>query len=160
MELVQRFCWFAVGAKLRDISAVRLTCEVEWDGTGLEEGIEGLMEGRVRRCPMSGGVDIEWDRGLASGFAATGVLGWVSWVNTGWLHDWVGVFGGVENPEAVDRFKTMCSLRQPYWYETAGKHCTKKKLGVQALWMVCGAVEGHGSKAAKQVELNEEHEPR
>lgn len=60
----------------------------------------------MRRCPMSGGVDIERDRGLASGFAATGVLGWASWVNTGWLHDWVGVFGG-ENPEAVDRFKNV-----------------------------------------------------
>lgn len=65
---------------------------------------------------MSGGMDIEQDRGLASVLSATGVLGWASWVNTGWLHDWVGVFGGVENPEAVDRFTTRCLLRRPYWW--------------------------------------------
>lgn len=70
---------------------------------------------------MSGGVDIERDRGLAPGFAARMVLGWASWVNTGWLHDWVGVFGGVESPDAVDRLKTMCSFRQPCCYDTAGK---------------------------------------
>lgn len=46
---------------------------------------------------------------LASGFSATAGLSWASWVNTGWLHDWVGVFGGVENPEAAKRFKTRWS---------------------------------------------------
>lgn len=68
----------------------------------------GLAAGRVRRCPISGGVDMERDRVLASGFSASAVLGWASWVNTGWLHDWVGVFGGVENPEAVRRMKGRC----------------------------------------------------
>lgn len=52
---------------------------------------------------------MERDRVLASGCSATAGLGWASWVNTGWLHDWVGVFGGVENPEAAKRFKTRWS---------------------------------------------------
>lgn len=84
---------------------MRLTCcEVEKDGTGLEEGIGGLEEGREGRCPVSGGMDRERDREVASGCSAMGVLGWASWMKAGWLADWVGVVGGVESPEAVDRF--------------------------------------------------------
>lgn len=62
------------------------------------------------RCPMSGGVDTERERGLASGSAAAMVPGWASWGNAGWLQDWVGVLGGVDSPEAVDRVKTTWSL--------------------------------------------------
>lgn len=51
---------------------------------------------------MSGGVDSERERLVASACSALGVLGRASWVNTGWLDDWVGVVGGVESPEAAD----------------------------------------------------------
>lgn len=68
---------------------------------GLEEGIGGLAEGRLRRCPVSGGVDSERDLGVASRCSGLGAHGWASWVNTGWLEDWVGVVGGVESPEAA-----------------------------------------------------------
>lgn len=54
---------------------------------------------------MSGGVDSERDLGVASRCSALGILGWTSWVNTGWLDDWVGVVGGVESPEAAERLK-------------------------------------------------------
>lgn len=60
----------------------------------------GLAEGRLRRCPVSGGIDSERDRLLASTCSALGVLGRTSWTNAGWLDDWVGVGGGVEIPEA------------------------------------------------------------
>lgn len=70
---------------------------------------------------MSGGVESERDRELGSrrsglgrlasgrsglgrltsGRSGLGLLGWASWVNTGWLDDWVGVGGGVERPEAL-----------------------------------------------------------
>lgn len=74
------------------------------------------------RGPMSGGVDTERERGLASGSASAMVPGWASWGNTGWLQDWVGVLGGVDSPEAVDRVKTTWSLRQPCCFDTtAGK---------------------------------------
>lgn len=51
---------------------------------------------------MSGGIDSERERLAASACSALGVLGRASWVNTGWLDDWVGVVGGVESPEAAD----------------------------------------------------------
>lgn len=51
---------------------------------------------------MSGGIDSERERLVASTCSALGVLGRASWVNTGWLDDWVGVVGGVESPEAAD----------------------------------------------------------
>lgn len=51
---------------------------------------------------MSGGMDSERERLVASACSALGVLGRASWVNTGWLDDWVGVVGGVESPEAAD----------------------------------------------------------
>lgn len=62
----------------------------------------GLAEGRLRRCPVSGGVESERDRELDSRRSGLGLLGWASGagVNTGWLDDWVGVVGGVERPEA------------------------------------------------------------
>lgn len=65
----------------------------------------GLAEGRVRRCPVSGGVDSERVLGVVSRCSALGIVSGVSWVNTGWLEDWVGVVGGVESPEAVERLK-------------------------------------------------------
>lgn len=65
----------------------------------------GLAEGRLRRCPVSGGVDNVRDLGVGSRCSALGILGWTSWVNTGWLDDWVGVVGGVESPEAAERLK-------------------------------------------------------
>lgn len=67
---------------------------------GLDEGIGGLAEGRLRRCPVSGGVERERERELCSGRSGLGPLCWASWVNTGWLDAWVGVWGGVESPEA------------------------------------------------------------
>lgn len=60
----------------------------------------GLAEGRLRRCPVSGGIDSERDRLVVSTGSALGVIGRTSWVNAGWLDDWVGVGGGVEIPEA------------------------------------------------------------
>lgn len=50
---------------------------------------------------MSGGVESERDRELVSRHSGLGLAGWASWVNTGWLDDWVGVVGGVESPEAL-----------------------------------------------------------
>lgn len=61
----------------------------------------GLAEGRLRRCPVSGGIDSERDRLVVSTGSALGVIGRTSWVNAGWLDDWVGVGGGVEIPEAL-----------------------------------------------------------
>lgn len=63
----------------------------------------GLAEGRLKRCPVSGGVEMERDREIASRRSGLGPLGWASWVNTGWLDAWVGVVGGVESPEAAER---------------------------------------------------------
>lgn len=60
----------------------------------------GLAEGRLRRCPVSGGIDSERDWLVASTVSTLGVMGWTSWMNAGWLDDWVGVGGGVEIPEA------------------------------------------------------------
>lgn len=60
----------------------------------------GLAEGRLRRCPVSGGVDSERERLVASTGSALGVLGRTSWVKAGWLGDWVGVGGDAEIPEA------------------------------------------------------------
>lgn len=60
----------------------------------------GLAEGKLRRCPVSGGIDSERDGLVASTGSALGVMGRTSWVNAGWLGDWVGVGGGVEIPEA------------------------------------------------------------
>lgn len=54
---------------------------------------------------MSGGVESERDRELVSRHSGLGLAGWASWVNTGWLDDWVGVVGGVESPEAAGRQK-------------------------------------------------------
>lgn len=51
---------------------------------------------------MSGGIDSERERLVASACSVLGVFGRASWVNTGWLDDWVGVVGGVESPEAAD----------------------------------------------------------
>lgn len=60
----------------------------------------GLPEGRLRRCPVSGGIDSDRDRLVDSTGSTLGVTGRTSWVNAGWLDDWVGVGGGVEIPEA------------------------------------------------------------
>lgn len=60
----------------------------------------GLAEGRLRRCPVSGGIDSERDQLVASTGSTLGVTGRTSWASAGWLGDWAGVGGGVEIPEA------------------------------------------------------------
>lgn len=76
----------------------------------------GLAEGRLRRWPVSGGIDSERDRLLVSTGSVLGVIGRTSWVNAGWLDDWVGVGGGVEIPEAegevIERFEERSRNRQ------------------------------------------------
>lgn len=53
---------------------------------------------------MSGGVESERDREVGSRRSGLGLVSWASWVNTGWLDDWVGVVGGgVESPEAAEK---------------------------------------------------------
>lgn len=55
---------------------------------------------------MSGGVESERDREVGSRRSGLGLVSWASWVNTGWLDDWVGVVGGgVESPEAAEKQK-------------------------------------------------------
>lgn len=56
---------------------------------------------------MSGGVERERERELCSGRSGLGPLCWTSWVNTGWLDAWVGVWGGVESPEAEERYRVQ-----------------------------------------------------
>lgn len=60
----------------------------------------GLAEARLRRCPVSGGIDSERDPLVTSTGSTLGVMGRTSWVNAGWLDDWVGVGGDVEIPDA------------------------------------------------------------
>lgn len=72
-------------------------CEVEYD-----EGIGGLEEEeRLRRWPVSGGVERERDRVVGSERSGLGPLCGLSGVNMGWLGACVGVAGGVESPEAL-----------------------------------------------------------
>lgn len=78
-------------------------CEVENGGTELDEGIGGLEEERLRRCPVSGGVDRERERVLGSRRSGLGPLCCDSWEKTGWLSTCGGVAGGVECPEATER---------------------------------------------------------
>lgn len=67
-----------------------------------KEWIGGLAEeGRLRRCPESGGEERERERASRRS-RRSGALRWTSWGNRGWLGDWVGVVGGVERPEAVE----------------------------------------------------------
>ena len=56
---------------------------------------------------MSGGVEKERARELVSTRSGLGPLWWASWVNRGWLDAWVGVVGGVENPEAAEEYKVQ-----------------------------------------------------
>lgn len=63
---------------------------------------------------MSGGVDSERVLGVASRCSTLGILSWVSWVNTGWLDDWVGVVGGVESPEAAEREEEKKKVHDRY----------------------------------------------
>lgn len=56
----------------------------------------------------------ERDLELGSKRSGLGLLGWTSWVNTGWLDTWVGVVGGVESPEAVKTLKKKEQVQHRY----------------------------------------------
>lgn len=60
-----------------------------------------MEEERLRRWPVSGGVERERDRAVGSERSGLGPLCGLSGVNMGWLGACVGVAGGVERPEAL-----------------------------------------------------------
>lgn len=63
--------------------------------------MEDEEDDRLRRWPVSGGVERERDRVVGSERSGLGPLCGLSGVNMGWLGASVGVVGGVERPEAL-----------------------------------------------------------
>lgn len=129
-------------------------------------------EDRLRRWPVSGGVERERDRVVGSERSGLGPLCGLSGVNMGWLDACVGVAGGVESPDALlvlekilmlaegdapeDERKIPLKLRRrgdlgdALWFEGKGKML----FGVDGHGLGCvGADRGLGSEEAAELGL-------
>lgn len=102
-----------------------------------------MEEERLRRCPVSGGVDRERERVLGSRRSGLGPLCCDSWEKTGWLSTCGGVAGGVECPEALLVLENILMLAEGVALDEERKMPLKLRrrgdLGEEVWW------EGYGN---------------